>query len=71
MRLKILKTIFLGMLITAQISSNPPEVKDTELEEVYGGYLKTDLQIPLQSTPEKIILWDEKRAIQRKNFKNY
>lgn len=71
MRLRGLKTIFLGVLITAQISSNPPEVKDSELGDIYGGYLRTDIQIPLKSIPEKIILWDEKRAIQKKHFKNY
>jgi len=63
MKLKGLKTIFLGMLITAQISSSPPEVKDSELEEVYGGYLGTGIQVPFNPTSDKIILWDEKRTI--------
>lgn len=71
MRFKGLKTVFLGVLIVSQITSNLSEVKDSELEEVYGGYLRADLQTPLQTTTEKIILWDEKRDLQKKNFENY
>ncbi|WP_456383452.1 hypothetical protein [Persephonella sp.] len=66
---EIKKTIFFLMTAVLLSSVTPPEVKDSELEEVYGGFVKP-VNLPSKTGLQKIILWDEKNDYNRCCNKN-
>jgi len=69
--LKKVLTVLLGITVAVQIETEiKKEIKDSELEEVYGGFFKANIVSPLQDS-QKIILWDEKSGLPDGKNKNY
>ncbi|MDQ7055927.1 MAG: hypothetical protein Q9M89_05430 [Persephonella sp.] len=64
MKKKIFSLLF-GTVILASVNNiKISEVKDRELEEVYGGFYRTKIET---GKNQKIILWDEKKILQLNN----
>jgi len=64
MKRKIVSLLF-GTVILASINNvKVSEVKDRELEEVYGGFYQIKIE---PGKNQKIILWDEKKILQLNN----
>ncbi|SNZ02597.1 hypothetical protein SAMN06265182_0160 [Persephonella hydrogeniphila] len=69
--LKKIAVILTVITVTVQTGNETQkEIKDAELEEVYGGFLKPRIISPFQDN-QKIILWDEKGSLPDGKNKNY